>query len=565
MERAKQKKWRPAIVHGLRVSLVIALLMAIPSPRPIPSEQSGPPTAAQLRSGGHQLPDGWQVGERDDSTGLWQLLDADGAAVGWLARTLPEAVDAVGYRGPSEASIVIAPNFEIVSIGLLGSEDTPEHVRAVREDRAFFQQFHGWVWDAPPRDVKVDRVSGATLTSLALAEGIIKRMGDSRPSLVFPDPITVDEIQVWYPDAVLVDDSDGRVYDQNQKLLGQILRTGPYRDDLIGYQGPTELLIRLDTRGGIEAIQVRRSFDNEPYVDYVRTEFGFWKLFTKLTIEQLAAFKPREAGVEGVSGATMTSQTVAETLAASAQAYVSQQARRNLPEVKQWSRIRWSSPDVATMVMLLAAALLSRLGIFRSRWPRRVWLLFVVVVIGFWAGNLVSLALIAGWSAEGIAWRLAPGLSAIALVAMVVPPMTKSNPYCNHLCPHGAIQQLIKPARLSRRRWKVNARLHQCFSLAPGGLLVLAYLGLLAIPTMDLSGWEPFHAYLFRLAPWGALVLAVASLLISASVPMAFCRWGCPTGRLIDYLRFSATSNRIRVADLVAGGLLVIALVVASR
>ena len=101
---------------------------------------------------------------------------------------------------------------------------------------------------------------------------------------------------------------------------------------------------------------------------------------------------------------------------------------------------------MATIVTLLVAGLFSRLGWFRHRVARRLWLLVVIVVIGLWSGNLISLALVAGWSAEGVAWKLAPGLSAIMGITLLLPPLTKGNPYCNHLCPHGALQQLIKPS-----------------------------------------------------------------------------------------------------------------------
>ena len=94
----------------------------------------------------------------------------------------------------------------------------------------------------------------------------------------------------------------------------------------------------------------------------------------------------------------------------------------------------------------------------------------------------------------------------------------------------------------------------------PGITLTSAYLVLLIWPSVDLSTWEPFHAYLFRIAGWGSIALAVLSVIAAAAVPMAYCRWGCPTGRLIDYVRFSAASGRVQRADIVAVGLLVIAI-----
>ena len=95
--------------------------------------------------------------------------------------------------------------------------------------------------------------------------------------------------------------------------------------------------------------------------------------------------------------------------------------------------------------------------------------------------------------------------------------------------------------------------------------MVIAYLALITMPSIDLSSWEPFHAYLFRIAGWGAFALALLSLALSAVIPMGYCRLGCPTGRLIDYLRRTAVSDRIQRSDLVAIGLLVVAVILQSQ
>ena len=74
-------------------------------------------------------------------------------------------------------------------------------------DELFFEQFQGWPWGGPGKEVQIDAVSGATLTSLALAEGVLKRIGGDRPSLVFPESISVSEVATWYDGATAIDDS----------------------------------------------------------------------------------------------------------------------------------------------------------------------------------------------------------------------------------------------------------------------------------------------------------------------------------------------------------------------
>jgi hypothetical protein len=537
------------------------LLLAIPSPpRESVSGGSLAPAVDQLDISRIQMT-GVRLESEPDANGMWRIVDADENLIALVARTLPAASDVVGYRGPTEASIIFDPQLKIISVGLLNSADTEEHVDAVIGNEPFFRQFEGWSWGGPPADIEIDAVSGATLTSLALAEGVLKRIGGARPSLVFGNALYVEEIRDWFPDAVAVDDVSGDVRDEKRDIVGRVLRSGPLSDDVIGYQGPTELLIKLSPDDRVESMRIRKSFDNEPYVDYVRTEAGFWKIFVGKSLRELAEFVPQDAGVEGVSGATMTSLAVADTVVAAAKTARRKLAAQNRPQPNVWQSIRWTRADLATIFMLMLAGIFSRIGWFNLHTPRWLWLLAVIVVIGLWSGNLISMALVAGWSAEGVAWRLAPGLSAIAAVTLLVPPISKGNPYCNHLCPHGAVQQLIKPGARQRRHLRLSRTANRWLTRIPGATLVVAYLALITTPSIDLSSWEPFHAYLFRIAGWGSFALAAASLALAAVIPMGYCRLGCPSGRLLDYLRRSAVSDRIRTSDYVAVGLFAVAII----
>ncbi|MDA7878209.1 FMN-binding protein [bacterium] len=552
---------RAQAIHVIRTCLVISLLLAIPKPALRIQEQvSETPNIAAIDFpadlAGRKLHLDPQVG----ASGMWRLMDESQTTVALVARTLPAANNVIGYRGPTESLLLFDPALNLLSVTLLESADTQEHVAAVKADRTFFKQFETWMWGGPPASIQIDAVSGATLTSLALAEGVLKRIGGDRPSLVFNRPITLPEIENWFPQGIEFDSSSGAVRDANGTLIGTVLRTGPLSDDLSGYQGPTEMLIKTEPAGKVEAIRIRTSFDNEPYVDYVRTEAGFWAIFEDKTIAELSDFDPQAAGVEGVSGATMTSLTVADTIVAA-----TKQAQRHVASPKNaeatlLGSIRWTLTDIITIATLICAAILKYSGAYRRRAFRRIWLIWVTLVVGFWAGNLVSLALIAGWSAEGIAWRLAPGLAAISCVAMLGPPLTKGNPYCNHLCPHGAIQQLVRPTTKSMRYRKLRPRLGRLMRRLPGITLCGAYTGLVLLPTLDLASWEPFHAYLFRIASWSSLAFAFATIAISAVLPMGYCRYGCPTGRVLDYLKRTATSDRLQVADFVAASLLIFAL-----
>ena len=250
---------------------------------------------------------------------------------------------------------------------LLQSTDTEEHVTAVKTEQTFFRQFESWAWGGPAVNTQIDAVSGATLTSMALAEGVLKRIGGERPSLLFNQPITMQEIQDWFPDAVELDDESGEARNSLGEVVGSVIRTGPLSDDLSGYQGPTEMLLKMSPIGIVEAIRIRTSFDNEPYVDYVRTEAGFWAIFEGKTLAELSAFDPQAAGVEGVSGATMTSLIVADTLVAATKEFQKARTSARTKTTSWLGPIRWTITDILTITTLGLAATLKYVGVFKRR------------------------------------------------------------------------------------------------------------------------------------------------------------------------------------------------------
>lgn len=537
--RHQDVPWRRRGLHGVRLLIVICLLAALPSPHAA-SPNSAPDSPA----------------DQDD-----------------VLSTLPGADDIVGYRGPTEAIIHLDQYQRIQRVEIGNSHDTPEHVEMVRRDEAFLDQFTGWTWggrDADGERHNVDAVSGATLTSLAMAQGILRRLGDQPGSLVFDQPITLAEAKSIFPEASTIHgDPIAAVEDNEGARCGILIRSGDFVDDEIGYQGPTECLIATRPDGTIQSAQIRRSFDNEPYVGYVRDDRYFWKMTDGMTLDQLADLEPIDSGIEGVSGATMTSMSIAwmlPSVAGAIQQSGGVDAWAPPPStmlnrlIQTWQSIHWSATEFATIVTLITFGILTQFKAMRQRWLRRGWLLAVWMVIGFWTGNLVSLALVAGWATAGVTWQFAIGLVCMAAVAFMIPASSRSNPYCNHLCPHGAIQQLIRPGSTSKRHIKLTQRWQRFFIAMPPMTLAGVYLLLLLRPRSDVSIFEPFHAYLWQAASWSSIVFALATIVAACCVPMAYCRFGCPTGRLIEHVRMKSTSGRWTRFDSVGLGLLMMAI-----
>ena len=139
----------------------------------------------------------------------------------------------------------------------------------------------------------------------------------------------------------------------------------------------------------------------------------------------------------------------------------------------------------------------------------------------------------AGWAQSGVPWERAPILALLSLAALLVPMATGKAFYCHQLCPHGAAQQWMRKFRkpsASPKGWTE-------YSIRPVGLLVWWYF--LPSPFGSYGGY-PRAVRRLRMGSGRGLTIAIAliSLFASAFVPMAYCRYGCPTGTVLKLFEF---------------------------
>jgi hypothetical protein len=298
---------------------------------------------------------------------------------------------------------VIALNSQgaIAGLELLRSGDTQEHVDRVKRDPGFLRTFIGWKPNAGSRP-KIAGVSCATLTSFAIAESIQQRLVGAAPSLRFPEPVTLVEVQALFTNAtrIVADHTRLRVLDTSGRLLGFTVRTSPQADNVSGYRGPSECLVALAPDGRTSPVCMSKSYDTDSYVDQIRKAEQFRKLFVGRTIDQLAAFDYPKEKIEGVSGATQTSQAVAEGV-----------KRRLAAELKaQTTTLHWRPKprDWALAGVVSGALVMAFTSLRGRRWARVAWQLLLVGYVGLVNHDLLSLALFGGWAANGLALKPRP-------------------------------------------------------------------------------------------------------------------------------------------------------------
>ncbi len=484
-------------------------------------------------------------------------LDEHGQSIAHLMATSPHADKIIGYSGPTRMLVLMDEAGMVSSVKVVESFDTAEHLAQVKNDPAFWNQFRG-LRRGEVVPAHLDGVSGATLTSLAIAESVAVCLREAkqsdepelRQSLKFPDPISSDEMEEWLTPEMLAGQS-------------MTIRTGQLSDTVIGYQGPSELLMLIDEDKLID-VRIRRSFDNEPYVDYVKQERSFWKKFKGRPLSDLAVIDLAAEQIDGVSGATMTSIAVAETIRDATGQWLALHAAEtkqiDTPEFDSVTAPRWnfSLGEIFTGLLSIATIFWSFSSLRGDRRVRLVWQATSFVILVMLSGNLLSIALASGWTRGGPPIHFAPGLALLAAVTITMPIFSKRNVYCDQVCPHGAIQQWLRPFairnRLHRSKWITRFLHHPAVLLtlaATAGLAIaIGAVSLVKPPGVNLAWLEPFDAYLIGIGFSISGLVWMASIAASSVSPMYYCRHACPTGKLLGYLRRDGRSDSLRWADL---------------
>ncbi len=119
--------------------------------------------------------------------------------------------------------------------------------------------------------------------------------------------------------------------------------------------------------------------------------------------------------------------------------------------------------------------------------------------------------------------------------------------------------------RFGRKRWRVTlpAWLDQRLRLVPWLLLVVVICTVMLQLPMDLADLELFDAFLFCGAGWSTITLALGGLLASLILPQPYCKYGCPTGALLEFARSHGESDSFGKRDLAAALLVLLALTLA--
>ncbi len=470
-----------------------------------------------------------------------EVFNQEGRSLGYFLTTSPQCDHLRGYSGPTRLALALDRTGRLTEARIIASSDTPDHVQSVVDNTGFWEAHRGLSLGSPGNP-KIDAVTGSTLTSSAISRSIIERLGGLTTSRLFPTDILAAEL----PEAASIEEHPDwpgvfRMYDKDRNIVGHALRTAPSQEYLHGYQGPTDVLIVLDREAKkVTRIRFRKSYDNEDYYERILDDPDWLGLYDGLFIEEILAID--QSKIEGVSGATHTSWAIADSVAR-------RLARFESDREPQSRKIPWR--NIALVALTGGAAIFSFTSLRGNPMARMVWQVIVVISLGIILGDLLSQALLLGWARHGLPFSDSWGLLFLAAAALLTPWATGNQLYCHQLCPHGFLQQWL--GKLPVKPVKIPPKLNKLLSRLPALLLVILLASTIVGASWNLANWEGFDAWLWRSAGIATITIAIVGLIASIFSPLAYCKFGCPTGALFKFLRKSSGAKQFSLRDLISG------------
>ena len=392
-------------------------------------------------------------------------------------------------------------------------------------------------------------------------------------------PIKVEEVRPFLKSVATLEPDDSPrsgqfVLDATGVRIGYALRTSPVTDKITGYVGPTDMLVVLDPQWKVVGLRIRSSQDTKEHVGDIANDEYFMTYWNGRSWDEVAKISPKEMRVEGTSGASLTSLAIAEGLHLRFKKALAEMSTASPVPTLSWDNatpaavwqtataavasINWRWDDLGLILVVAVSLAFAFTRLKSVPWARRVFQVVLIGYLGLMNGQILAQSLLSGWAASAVPWRVAPGLILLAAAALIVPWATRRQVYCSHICPHGAAQEWA--GRLSKKKLHLPRSLDRSLRWLPALLIALVLLvTMLGLP-FELAGIEPFDAYLIKTAGVATIAVAIAGLVAAVFVPMAYCKYGCPTGMVLNFVRSHGKADHFGRRDLAAG--LIVLLVV---
>lgn len=412
------------------------------------------------------------------------------------------------------------------------------------------------------------------LIVVALLFLVVKGIVNSQKSKVknqqpkFNLNISLEDVNKYYEEADSISLEDVNFYYvfNDGNIIGTVMNTSPYSDEIYGYNSVTPLNIYLDSCDKIVEVEMCENRESRGFVNKVINS-GFLDSWDGLTVEEAAKHH-----VDAVSGSTFSSTAMAQSL----------QTRMSLLSQQKARLYSWDWSLFIRQVCVLIVTALAMICFFKRRKEsetqrlrdtetqrlresrtlrlcdfatlRLLTLLLSIAILGFWTNSLLSLSLFCNWLTNGVSLAIQLPILIIAALSIILPLVTKKAFYCQYLCPFGAAQEFaglikskdkslkskdkgLKAKDESQKSSSIKANIYKVFSVIRK-VILLSLLIIFALGVgLDLSVVEPFPIFNYQSIGFGVAIFATVILMLSIFIKKPWCNYLCPTGTLLESFR----------------------------
>ena len=365
--------------------------------------------------------------------------------------------------------------------------------------------------------------------------------------------ISLEDVNKYYEEADSISLEDVNFYYvfNDGNIIGTVVNTSPYSDEIYGYNSVTPLNIYLDSCDKIVEVEMCENRESKGFVNKVISS-GFLDSWDGLTAEEAAKHH-----VDAVSGSTFSSTAMTQSL----------QTRMSLLSQQKARLYSWDWSLFIRQVCVLIVTALAMICFFKRRKDtetqrlrdsrtlrlcdfktlRLLTLLLSIAILGFWTNSLLSLSLFCNWLTNGVSLAIQLPILIIAILSIILPLVTKKAFYCQYLCPFGAAQEFagfikskdksLKSKDESQRSSSIKANVYKVFSVLRK-VILLSLLIIFALGVgLDLSVVEPFPIFNYQSIGFGVAIFATVILILSIFIKKPWCNYLCPTGTLLESFR----------------------------
>lgn len=428
-----------------------------------------------------------------------------------------------------------------------------------------------------------------TIARLIAAMGLFAVLLPLAPAYGVTDELTLEQVQRVFPDASAITPLNGKAIAytvrSERAQLGYALRTVDLAP-ISAYSGkPIEALVALGEDGLIKAVDILHH--EEPILVIGVSDADMRTFINQFvgtsTVDRVrvgAHGREGYVGIDGISGATITTMVLASSINQSvrkvAEAYgIPRRSGTGIggfseeitapafDEEPAWLML-WQDRAVELGIVMLALLLLTAILFFQD-WLvehtvlfhrlRVVYLLFTVFFIGFYCSaqlSVINLLAFFHSLSGGFSWDtllIEPIVFILWAFVAISILLWGRGVYCGWLCPFGAAQDLISKlaTRLGFEGYMFPQMVHERL-WAIKYLLLLALVGLSLdsmVHAARLAEVEPFKTtFVLRFMREPQFVIyAVALLAVSAINSKFYCKYLCPLGAGLSFI------TRFRIFD----------------